>query len=383
MIYVSDISSVSIQHEQFNKSFLNLLQNTFPDEDITFFAEEDHLRIVRAGVQGINFNPISVYNRRGGFKEFIRAYKQFKKLNELIYLAKQNNASRLLILLIHPFAQFLFKIFGAKNFPIYIVAHGELESLKFNKHFVNKIWGTFQKHTLSRISKNISYIILGKSIYRNLVEVLPAFASQTVIILDHPYPFTVPAKVHKSSSPVVFSTLGVATKAKNSHYFFQLAKEAQVLNRRYKFNICGRVYPNMQAFLNEYVNYRADFGPLSREELDKLTQESHFTVFYYENSDYSLCSSGSFWDSINAEIPMLYVKNDYFDYYASIAGPIGIPFNSPQELNSYLLTEFKEEIIDSEAYRQYISNIQRFKNEYMSSENLTRQLKNVINPGKI
>jgi hypothetical protein len=383
MIYVSDISSVSIQHEQFNKSFLELLQSTYSDEKITFLAEEEHLKILQASLHGIDFKSISVYNRRGGVREFIRAYKQFRRLNDLVRLAEQGKGSKLFILLIHPFAHFLFKVFGNTDFPIYIVAHGELESLKFNKHFLNKIWGVFQKYTLSRTSKSISYIILGKSIYRNLVEVLPSFASQNVIVLDHPYPFTVPPKVDKRSSPVVFSTLGVATRAKNTHYFFQLAKAAAALHLNYKFNVCGRVYPNMQKFLNEYVNYRQGFGPLSREELDKLTLESHFTVFYYENSDYSLCSSGSFWDSINAEIPLLYVRNDYFDYYASIAGPIGIPFNSPEDLNSYLLTEFKEEIINSELYGQYVANIQRFKNEYMANKNLQRQLSSVIGPSKM
>ncbi|WP_439558756.1 hypothetical protein [Dyadobacter sp.] len=380
MIYVSDITSVAFRHEQFNKSFLDLLTKTYPSEPIVFLGESEHLRVIKEDSSHITYREIPVYDKRGGFKEFIRAYHQFQTLRKLIRLTMQHADARLYILLIHPFAHFLYKLFGDKRAPIYIVMHGELESLKFNKHFLNKIWGFFQKQAFAKKSPNATYIILGKSIYRNLIDVLPSFSSQNAIVLDHPYPFSEPPLIRKDSRPLVLSTLGVATKAKNTHYFFQLAEQAFARSLKYKFNVCGKVYPNMQRFLNEHVNYKPGFGILTREELDRLTLESSFTVFYYENSDYSLCSSGSFWDAINTEIPLLYVHNDYFDYYAGIAGPIGIPFKTPEDLNNYVLNDLDPDIVNSNTYKQFIANIKAFKNGYMSTENLSNQLRHPIIP---
>ncbi|CAG5069897.1 hypothetical protein DYBT9623_02634 [Dyadobacter sp. CECT 9623] len=379
MIYVADIASVDVQHEQFNKSFLKLLRFTYPTEKIRFMGEVRHIENVKSDTTDADYQQIFVYSKRGGFKEFVRAYSQFKELNKIIRSIDTGDDVRFYVLLIHPFAHFLFKLFGIKGVPVTIVMHGELESLKFNKHFLNKIWGFFQKIALTVKSTNTSYIILGKSIYQNLIKVLPSFLSQKVVVLDHPYPFSDQANIDKQLSPIVFSTLGVATKAKNTHYFFQLAEAATKRGLDHRFNICGRVYKNMDGFLNNYVSYKKDFGSLTREELDKKTAESHVTVFYYENSDYSLCSSGSFWDAVNAEIPMLYVRNDYFDYYSSLVGPLGISFENPEDLNEYILNKVDKSILTGSSYKQFIANIRSLKYEYMAMDRLSRQLKgNVI-----
>ncbi|TLV00782.1 hypothetical protein [Dyadobacter luticola] len=378
MIYVTDVASVDVQHEQFNRSFLQLLPIAYPQEQIQFYGEATHIQNLDSDTRNIAFNQIPVYNKRGGLKEFIRAYHQFKALSKVIQLARKNRAKLVVVLLIHPLAHFLFKLFGSKKVAVSIVMHGELESVKFNKHFLNKIWGFFQKIALTKVSPNVSYIILGQSIYKNLINVLPEFSKQSAVVLDHPYPFTSQTKSEKDFNFLTFATLGVATKAKNTHYFFNLAEESNKKGLPYKFNICGRVYKNMLPYLNAFVNYKKDFGSFTRKELDSLIRESHFTVFYYENSDYSLCASGSFWDTVNAEIPLLFVRNDYFNFYTSIAGQVGYSFETPEELNAFILNADKDELIKGDDYPMFVANIRKLKYEYMGAENLAYQLKSLI-----
>jgi hypothetical protein len=373
MRHIADISSVGVQHEQFNASFLQLLIGK--SDSVRFYGDPTHTSILKKNsLNGVTFTDIQIYSKRGGLKEFIRAYYQFRSLKYLLKTAEQEGSNHLTVLLIHPFAHFLFKQFASANIEIFIVMHGELESLKFNKHFLNKIWGWFLKSALKKVNPNVGYIILGQSIYKNLIKVLPDFASQKSIVLDHPYPFKSSAHNTRKNAQIVFSSMGVATLAKNSQYFFEAAQNVKDagLNTS-KFNVCGRIYKNMQEYLNDSVNFKAGFENLTREELNTLLAETDFAVFYYDNAHYSLCSSGSFWDAIDAEIPLLYVRNDYFDYYASIAGDLGVAFDSPKELNEYILHTAKTNALDPN-YSHFVKNIRKLKYEYMSLENLSKQL---------
>lgn len=376
MIYVSDCSSVGVQHEQFNASFLALLKRSHPA--ITFFGDHAHAGILRSKTAEITFQDIEIYKKRGGFKEFIRAYHQFDCTRKLVRKAEKNAVDQLFILLIHPLAHFLLKWLVRTDVSIYLVTHGELESLKDNKSTFNKLWGWLLKKALTNTSLSVHYVVLGQSIYDNLLQILPAFRKQKASVMDHPYPFTAVHRHSRNNNQVSFSTLGVATTAKNSQYIFRIAEQMASTNHRneYKFNICGRVYKNMEPHMNGHVHYKENWKPLSRHELETILLETDFAIFYYDNEHYSLCSSGSFWDAINAEIPLLYVENDYIDYYASLVGGIGIPFETPEKLNEYIAASDRDTLFGPH-YDGYLSNIRRLKYELMSNDKLARQLSHV------
>jgi len=373
MIYVSDCSSVGVQHEQFNTSFLELLKKSNPE--IVFFGDHTHNAVLGAKTSGICFKDINVYNQRGGFKEFVRAFYQFRTTARLVETAEANGVRQLFILLIHPLAHFLLKLVTRTRITVYIVTHGELESLKDNKSFFNKIWGWLLKKALTNRALPVHYIVLGKSIRDNLVQLLPAFKGQKTTVMDHPYPFRQIERQYGKNDQVSFSTLGVATLAKNSQYIFHIARQmASTPNGlTYQFYICGRVYKNMEIYLNEHVNYKHGFKPLTRQEVDNLLLDTDFAVFYYDNEHYSLCSSGSFWDAIDAEIPLLYVENDYINYYAGLVGGIGIPFENPEKLNEYIASSTRDSLFDARYY-QYIHNIRILKYDIMSEDKLAHQL---------
>lgn len=375
MIYIADIASVGMQHEQFNKSFVELFAGTKHQNEILFWGDSAQAERIEKILPAEQVRSISVYSKRGGLKEFIRAYSQFRSLKKLVRAGESGHIEALYLLRIHPLAQFLFKMLTRTNVNVHIVLHGELESVKFNKHFANKIWGVFLRKAMTVHRPNIRYVILGQSIYKNLLQVIPSFSSQRTIVLDHPYPFTDQLPKKQSDHPITFASIGVATTAKNSHFFFQAAAQLKDLGlaNRGRFYVCGQVYENMQPYLNDYVEFRRDKAPLSREELNNLVLASHFAVFYYEDSHYSLCPSGAFWDSINAELPLLYVSNDYFNFYKGIVGEIGLEFDTPDDLNNYIV-EIAEKGTLPVNYSAFVSNIRKLKFDYMSKENLIRQL---------
>lgn len=373
MIYVSDSLSIGTQHEQFNSSFLTLLRQIEPD--ITFYADKRHNEIIQSKVPGLVLENIELYSKRGGVKEFIRAYHQFRLTKKIIKAAEANGVSKFIILLIHPLAHYLLRKFAHTNINIFIATHGELESLKGNKRFFNKIWGYFLKRSLLSQRLKIQYIILGDSIYKNLIEVLPDFKKQKKVVIDHPYPFQEIKRDYATNQSITFSSLGVATLAKNSQYIFSLAERMSEMvdAAKYHFYVCGMVYKNMEKYFNEWVVYKKSLTPLSRSEVDQILSSTDFALLYYDNTHYSMCSSGSFWDAINAEIPLLYVRNDYIDYYSSLVGGIGRRFESPEQLNDYIATSGREKLFDTQYY-QFIDNIRKLKYQHMSYSNLVKQL---------
>lgn len=378
MIYAADIASTRSQHEQINISLLELLRHVVRNEEIMFISDKSHSEIIQNKVENLTFDHIEIYKGRGGLREFIRGYHQFKSLVKVADAAKRNNASHLYVFLIHPFAHFLFKLLAKEpSIKVSIILHGELEAVKFNKHLVNKVWGFFLKQALTKYDPNINYILLGKSIYSNLLKVVPAFSKQKCTIMDHPYPFSLQKEKNRHNNQLTFSSIGVSTLAKNSQYLFKVAQQATDLglNAYCKFNVCGRVYKNMVGYLNDSVNYKKDFAAFSREELNSLISESDYCIFYYENKHYSLCASGAFWDSINAEVPILYVHNDYFDYYTALVGDLGKAFQTPDELNDYIISLVQNRGEQDPRYFEYIENMKTLKYEYMKEENLLKQLK--------
>ncbi|NIJ51564.1 hypothetical protein [Dyadobacter arcticus] len=379
MIYIADIASVGSQHEQFNISFTKLVELNNPGMELVYFSDASHSSILAGRLENVTFKDVDIYKNRGGFQEFIRGFCQYRDLSNIVRNADQIGAKTVYVLLLHPFGHLLFKLFTKHHANVRIVIHGELESVRFNKHFVNKIWGYFLTKAFALQKPVVQYIILGQSIFENLVKTVPSFKRQKAFILDHPYPFEEKPLKRPSEGKVVFSSLGVATLAKDSQYLFEVAGRAHQLGfaGNVKFNVCGKVYKNMEPYLNDFVHYKANHESLSRDEFDTLLCESDFAVFYYNNVHYSLCPSGAFWDAINAEIPLLFVKNDYFDYYAKIAGPIGVAFDNPQDLNEYILQLATKNLQSNTDYPIYVANIRRVKYEHMNFANLSAQLKTI------
>lgn len=383
MICIIDPSSIGVQHEQFNASFIQLLIYHEKEENFVIFAEASHVVYLKSKLVGhssrISYRPMRLYEERGGLKEFVRAYRQYKLVTKILSESKDWPVKRAYVLLLQPLAHFLLKRWGNPPFPLNVVMHGELESIKLNKHFTNRVWGYFLRKALSNRLDGLEYIVLGKPILSNIYKYLPKFDSK-VILIDHPYPFSsreepirLLGRPHRD--PISLALFGVATIYKSSQFFFEIAQQvSQSVKPNITFKVLGRVYQDMKAYLNNAVSYKRINQSYTREELEQEMPNIHFSVFYYNNDDHSLCPSGSFWDSIDAEVPMLYVKNDYFDYYASLVGPLGMVFDNPQSLNTFIM-EMNTKGIDITAYEFFVRNIRLLKYDRMTIPSISNQLK--------
>lgn len=382
MIICIDPVSKNVQHEQFNISFIKLIQTAFPLEEIEFVGNSSHIENLKSRIfsNEIRFRIFErLFNGKiNNVNKIIQSIVEYRLLcGELEKALSNKDVNAVFILLINPLTHLLLKRNKNIKKSAIIILHGELESLKFNKTLLNKVWGYFLLKALKSKNKLYKHLILGQSIFENLVKIVPELKRYRQIVIDHPYPFSYKESIkYNSGGGLLFSICGVATIHKNSHFFFEVAKEVAAIskNKNIDFQVCGQVYADMNPFLNNSVQYKPVGQLLSREELIKMNRESDFFVFYYNNDNYSMCSSGAFWDAIDAEKPLLYLHNDYLDYYCNMVGPIGYVFSDIELLNKFIMS-FSFSEVNVNEYDYFVSNIRTLKNRNMTTLNLSKKLK--------
>ncbi len=61
----------------------------------------------------------------------------------------------------------------------------------------------------------------------------------------------------------------------------------------------------------------------NREEFEKILDSFDALVFFYLRTGYKLMASGAIFDAIELGIPIIAVRNDYFEHLFRLHGPLG------------------------------------------------------------
>lgn len=76
---------------------------------------------------------------------------------------------------------------------------------------------------------------------------------------------------------------------------------------------------------------------LSLEEYQRRLQEAHYAVWTGDPSTYRLRASATFLDAISLGKPLIYIKNDFIDYYNTHRGPFGLPVADEGKLEELMI----------------------------------------------
>lgn len=383
---IVDLNASGFMHEQFNASMLNIFAKVFKHSSIQFFAEKTHVEIISERLihfEHFSFQSIPIYRKQGGIHEILKGLRSYFILLKILIGRKRSSQYPLILLYIHPLTLFLINcIFSGRKIHMWIVMHGELESLKLNKTKLNKIWGHLLRLALKNFQENQKYILLGESIRINLLRVLPFAGQLPTMVIDHPFPFREKVNSSDLSKSLIFCTVGVNTIHKSSHFFYTLASRIAILKLNAKCILAGKVYQDLSSHLNQFVESKKIGESYSRDEIYQNLSKSHFAIFYYDNTNYSLCASGAFWECVDAELPLIFVVNDYFmNYQEQAGGPIGYHFYHPEALNDFVIDLIRNGIdpIQFEEFRRNLSFLKRkYSEDYIASQIETYKIAEVI-----
>ncbi|MEI6493869.1 MAG: hypothetical protein WCO94_15075 [Verrucomicrobiota bacterium] len=76
---------------------------------------------------------------------------------------------------------------------------------------------------------------------------------------------------------------------------------------------------------------------LSLEEYQRRLKEIHYAIWTGDPSTYRLRASATFLDAISLGKPLIYIKNDFIDYYNTQRGQFGLPVSSEAELEELMI----------------------------------------------
>jgi hypothetical protein len=343
------------------KSLLYAELNKYNSEKVLFISSLDYFNSIPEGFRTrlkfkeIHVSKSSIYNIFEIVSIIISAfYNNWKKGNIKVYLLFSKSYSNIIL-------KFLSFLFLSKRKRLYVLLHGELQNvtLKGSK----SIWldGFFQRFLYwidTKFSSNLRFVVISEFVFERLKDCL-SYRPTNFISIDLPYLYDEAIEVKvKTNRNLVISTVGVNSTAKKSFLLNNIANhfENKLKNGTLRLCTSGRnddvVFsdvidtPNME---NTYL--------LSPEEYAARIQASDILIFFNDDN-YNLISSGSYFDCINFGKPILAIRSEQWEYNFKQFGVIGYLCNDIQDMCNYI----DSALSDNEFFNLFNKNLEQAQN---------------------
>ncbi len=343
------------EHSRLNAALLYTVLLAYPDAQVTFMGEREHLVWVgkvlarevevdegRVKWQEIVIPPLEISPRK-------RLGSELTWCRYVLRVASTPNLRFLILCSITSTGLFFLKVLmhlKDRRVPILVIPHGILNSISDRQPRKPWRW-LFSLRQVLRLPhpKRLRYIALSGSIYRALLDVMPNVAPN-FRTLDIPCFWT-----HNNTSIdigcgqiVRFGYIGVSTKG-GFDVFSRLAAEIQreVSQKLGEFVMVGFLkqrggYPISGQDAVKGVSYT----PLSIEEYARRASSLTYAVVMASPKIYNFGASTSFLDALSYVKPGIYLRNPYIEYCFGKMGDIGYLCDSYQEMRSVMLSILKE-----------------------------------------
>jgi len=340
MVFFIELNKTGGSHAVINASMIKILSNGAENNKLIVYASKTHIENIKpftsdySNIEFLKINVIDKDFKTWILKELLEIYNLFL----VLLRAKKAKAELVYISSLFPIAHYFFKRikWWFPNVKVIVGLHGEMEFIRENKNFKLRFLGLFLKKAFRlKTDKKTNYLVFGDIIRINLLK-YGLIKAEEFIVIDHPYEYkniTLNTQIKEEHQPTRLGTVGIGSINKNSQLLFSLGFTLQSLIKEKKIilSAIGRMSSDLKPFYNDFVEVPFN-SAVEREDFDKEINKLDYTLFFYDNSFYQLCASGSLFDSINMEKPILAIRNDYFEYYFNMLGNIGYLFDDINEM---------------------------------------------------
>ncbi|MDQ0105772.1 hypothetical protein J2T02_000865 [Chitinophaga terrae (ex Kim and Jung 2007)] len=363
-LYFSELAMSGVYHSGINSSFIEILQQVFPQVDeIIFTAEQQHLdackKKLSAALGQVTYKSVylpkvklSTLIQRDLLACFYAIRIMFSSRKEdIVFFSYTLSLTHILIVLLNKFLRR----------QVFFCLHGQMEAfipnspLKLTRYY----WG-IQRPFFNQNNYGY-YIVLGDAIWKD-VSFLFKDPSR-VIILDHPYNYNNVPEMPSSFSPLRCGQIGVGDKGKGTEQIFYLATllKEHIEAGSLELSIIGKLNPNLSAYDNGLVKYYKE--PVGNAEFHAEVSALHYTL-HFRNKDQGVAvASGSFFDTVKYCKPYISLDSRFVTSYAERFPGTGIICTSIEDmaeqikgmLGKDLTTEYKESFRNIEAMKQELS----------------------------
>lgn len=353
MIVLIEPQCIGFAHEQVNAGFLRGYLLAYPEEKIIYFAEKEHINCIREIL-----NSFSISSKEIDFVEaeipdanrLSSIFRYYFLIKKVFHYAYEEKCNRIAFLSIHTYSliplKVLLKFRYNRFFKIHIIIHGIIESVKKSNYLIswdssNKVLNLTSKYfwflgaeplsnpgpcnnflyeKLFKSSlnlfgnKNITYFVFRPDSLNKIKELLPKI-KQYFDCIDHPYLYTKKNLECKllHSDIKVFATLGQGNLNAVNEVVRDISQSISSSDN-FEIRIVGGK-TNQESGDFEQIKITGKNRALTREEIEKQMIDVHYVLFFYSDDFYELMTSGSFFDAISYKKPIIFMKNNCFDYY--------------------------------------------------------------------
>ncbi len=366
MVFFAEINKTDNEHEVINGCLLQMICNIYKEKEVVFWGAKKHFENLELADHSlISKFFVSIRRPKDGNKLnwILKYFHEIRLIIRLLRHAKKNKANLLFFSSLSVFGNYaivsITKYFF-KKLPIVITMHGEMELLKQDpkRSKTEQIFGKILKKALRKNTNNIWYLLLGSTIKKQAIN-LEFLKENQILCIEHPYIFPERSRDPSLQSIPTFGHLGIAKKSKNSQLFFALAKRfsQEILDKRVKFKIIGRVWEDLEKEVDSLVEYADTQGSLNRSVYSKRISEIDYAIFLYDNKHYELTGSGAIMDAISFQKPILCLKTEYFANLFSLTGKEpGWIFDDFESLSEKI-----KDIIDGKEIENYCKQLQNIE----------------------
>jgi hypothetical protein len=368
MIIICEPQCVGFEHVEVNAALIAAIGCAFPQEEILFLAEEEHLERVSAKLEGqrvkIQFRETSVPPRN--FSDLRRLPRELRLCKNVFDIAHNNAANKVLFTSITSPTLIAIKVLLRLFNEIECVAtpHSILNSItKRPSPKQTPFWFRFWLSVGN--TKRLRYLVLSPYIEARLSVLLPKIC-EYVRSVDHPYFFDPEEDCrHLLNDPIRFGAFGVATRSKGADIFFAIANE--VLHSGVgcvpEFVLVGHVADEAIGELPEdLVIVESSNIPLSREDYKTRAKSVDYALFLNNPDLYELVASGSLMDAFSYLRPIIALKQPLFEYYFKTMGDIGYLCENYGEVNRCIFNILANK--PDERYRAQQRNILKGREQF-------------------
>lgn len=330
LLYI-DTYSTGHLHEMFDASSLRMFCYMY--DEVRYYANKDSIDNVEHLLGELPKNvKVSIINVVNIFKPIGKLRRFLKQIQSTLlccwYIATTSKDADIVINYMTAIALYPINwVARITNRRVLVVCHSDIQEVLGH----NKVSWLFKKsiHMFDnanvKIAKNLWFAVLSDAILDNVLPLMSTQVKGKMLAFDHTAIFDrIPMKSHVTSSKLILGYVGGLSPKKGGDVFLKIAKHYKN-NSQIEFRIIGNTSGQRDKLNKAGVIIPDGVGDffISRELMYDNICDLDYVLYCFPPEGYKYTASGTVFDAIDCERPILAIRNDYFSGLFNVCGDFG------------------------------------------------------------
>ena len=307
-------------HEMFNASSLQMF--SFLYDEIDYYGQKESLHNIKLLLKEMPDN-VRVHshcvlnNKSSRMRNVIK--KIWSALLNLYYIIRAPHQTDVIInyntvIALYPI-NWLVRLLKKR---VLIVCHSEMQDILELRptSFLFKKSIRFFKRGNVKVAKTLWFSVLGEAIRKNVLAIVSPQIAEKLLSFDHTAVFNYNDSIQnvQDKKTLKLGYIGGFRDSKGAKMFMELSKFFQDDNK-IEFRFIGNVQGNQKKLESSGVVLPQGIGSffIQREDMYRHIKQLDYVLFCFPPDGYKFTASGSLFDAIDNEIPILSLRNDFFE----------------------------------------------------------------------